>query len=139
MTIEPLDAIIYALSHAAFGAVALMAIGSLVVLASKLEERNLSAEAATQPEVVAALKAGGAPHFIYMYNNSDASRLSRRVDAILHRRLTAAYVTCLLIASLIQSPALREFVGIEDITVVKNLAELLGLPDSLMAPFGRAR
>ncbi len=133
---ESLDAIIYALSHAAFGAIALMAIGSLIVLAGKLEERNLSAEVATQPAKAAELMVGDAPPFIYVYNNNDASRLSRRIDAMLRIRLTFAYATCLVIAFLIHSAALRDFVGIEDLTFVKNLAALLGLPDSLMAPFG---
>lgn len=135
----PLDPVIYALSHAAFGAIALMALGYMVMLAGKLEDRDLSAEASAQPKVIAALIAGGGasidPHYVYVYSGDDAKELSLRLRSMRHR-LSVAYVGSIILAALVHSAEQRTFLGIGNIAVVKNAASLLGLPESLVAPFG---
>lgn len=134
-----LDPVIYALSHAAFGVIALMALGYVVMLAGKLEERNVAAEASVQPGVVANLVAHGAasvvPHYVYVYSQDDAKALSGKLYAM-RTRLTIAYIACLSIAFLVHSPDLRSFVGFEQLALVKNAATVIGLPETLMAPFG---
>lgn len=139
MTNVPDPTALYALSHAAFGAIAVMAMGYVVMLAGKLEERNLAAEASTQPDIVGEFKASGGaavvPYYVYVYSHKDAEVLSTRLYSM-RLRLTLAYLGCLFIAFLVQSSGLQTFIGIEDVTVVSNAAQLLGLPKSLMAPFG---
>lgn len=126
---DVLDPVIYALSHAAFGAIALMAMGYVVMLATKLEERDLKAEAATQPDVVQDVL-----RYVYVYRGQDAKDLSDQLDSM-RTRLTFAYIGCLAIAFLIHSPNLRDFVGI-DLPIAERAGILLGLPESLIAPFG---
>lgn len=126
---DVLDPVIYALSHAAFGAIAVMAMGYVVMLATKLEERDLRAEAATQPEIIRDLL-----HYVYVYNGQDAKALSDKLDGM-RGRLAFAYIGCLVIAFLIHSPDLRDFVGV-DLPIIGRAAALLGLPESLIAPFG---
>lgn len=46
---DVLAPVLYGLAHAAFGAIALMAMAYVVMLAGKLEERDLAAEASTKP------------------------------------------------------------------------------------------
>ena len=128
------ESVIYALSHAAFGAIALAAMGYVVLLAGKLEERNLRAEADTQPNVVKGIKASGAADalgYVYVYGDEDAKKLSDQLHSM-RRRLPFAYIGFLLL----HSPNLRAFVGVEDLAVVRNAATLLELPEPLLAPFG---
>ena len=129
-----LDPVVYALSHAAFGAIALIAMRYLVTLTEKLEERNLTAEASTQPDIVKS-GAAGVSYYVYVYDDKDAKRLSVQLHSM-RTRLTFAYIACLVIAFLMHSSDLRAFVGVEDLAVVRNTAIFLGLPESLMAPFG---
>ena len=134
-----LDPVLYALSHAAFGAIAVMAMGYVVMLAGKLEERNLAAEASNQPDVVEKIKASGGaaviPHYVYVYRHKDAEDLSARLHAM-RTRMTWAYLACVFVSFLMHSSDLRDFVGIENVAFVSNVAKLLGLPEPLMGPFG---
>ena len=137
---DVLAPVLYGLAHAAFGAIALMAMAYVVMLAGKLEERDLAAEASTKPDVVATFEASGGaaviPHYVYVYGDKDAKDLSSRLHSIVRTRLTFAYVACLLIAFLMHSADLRDFVGIEDLAIVRNVASTMGIPASLVAPFG---
>ena len=135
----PLDPIVYALSHAAFGAVALMAMGYVVVLASKLEERDLKAESSKGGDPKNVIRAQGgfpaAPAYVYVYGHKGAEELSTELH-MMRLRLTMSYLVCLVAGFLTHSAELRDFVGTEDIAIISSIATLLGLPESLLTPFG---
>lgn len=141
-----LDPVLYALSHAAFGTVAVMAMGYVAVLAGKLEDRHLEAETSNQPDIIRRIKASGGaaiiPHYVYVYGHKDAEDLSAQLR-LMQRRMTWAYLACVSMAFLIHSPELWDFVGVEDIRLLINLISLInhgatvfGLPEPLVWPIG---